>query len=479
MKKLIIILITILFTVTLYSQNTLRYELQARGGIKVGMNGTYSGGTFTVNPNSKILDIDSITVDNMTTPTIYKFWKAGTQVDLDAGVNMTYPGAGIPLSVAGTSWGTSITNNSVNWDSAYAARLRWSGTATGLTAATGRTSLGGTTAGQAFFTLANPGAITFPRINANNTVTALSAGDFLTAIGGGAGGYTNLTSFIAQTNWRVFYSNGSGDVTELALGADGTYLKSNGASAAPTFDTPAGAGDMLVADSTGNAPGNYMPRAQVAALVADSLTDRLSGAEVALALADSVGGGSGTYVTGDDFRDGQALKLNTADSTAGSGHYASWDDMTDGLALKATPANVRTIVNDSLNGIYDDERLIFAPTIGVGNAGDTIAFSYGDVIWGVKWNGDYTLVISKVSGVVYGTTPDIDIALLHDANFRDATPTAVLSADLTITSTTTGSESTSFSSATIVPGQWLYIRIDQCTAQPTQAIINIYGHLTR
>ena len=54
------------------------------------------------------------------------------------------------------------------------------------------------------------------------------------------GGYTNLTSFVDQTAWRLFYSNGSGDVTELALGADGTYLKSNGATSAPTFDTPAG-----------------------------------------------------------------------------------------------------------------------------------------------------------------------------------------------------------------------------------------------
>lgn len=57
-------------------------------------------------------------------------------------------------------------------------------------------------------------------------------------------GYTNLTSFVDQTAWRVFYSNADGDVTELALGADGTYLKSNGAAAAPTFVTPAGAGDV-------------------------------------------------------------------------------------------------------------------------------------------------------------------------------------------------------------------------------------------
>lgn len=62
--------------------------------------------------------------------------------------------------------------------------------------------------------------------------------------GGTGGGYNNLTQFTDQTAWRVFYSNGSGDVTELALGADGTFLKSNGASSAPTFAVPAGSGDV-------------------------------------------------------------------------------------------------------------------------------------------------------------------------------------------------------------------------------------------
>ena len=75
-------------------------------------------------------------------------------------------------------------------------------------------------------------------------VLTLASGVPTWAAGGGGGGYTNLTEFVAQTAWRVFYSNGSGDVTELALGADGTYLKSNGASVAPTFATPAGSGDV-------------------------------------------------------------------------------------------------------------------------------------------------------------------------------------------------------------------------------------------
>jgi len=58
--------------------------------------------------------------------------------------------------------------------------------------------------------------------------------------------------------WKVFYSDdGTADWVELALGADGTYLRSNGASAAPTFDTPPG-GDpgSAIHDSVyANTPG--------------------------------------------------------------------------------------------------------------------------------------------------------------------------------------------------------------------------------
>jgi hypothetical protein len=59
--------------------------------------------------------------------------------------------------------------------------------------------------------------------------------------------YANVTlaDFDYQTAWRLFYSNTDGDVTELALGASGEYLKSQGASSVPTWDTPGGSGDML------------------------------------------------------------------------------------------------------------------------------------------------------------------------------------------------------------------------------------------
>lgn len=84
-----------------------------------------------------------------------------------------------------------------------------------------------------------------------------SEGDVLTWISGApswevpsGGGYTNLTEFVDQTAWRLFYSNGSGDVTELALGADQTYLMSNGATSAPTFEAITGGGHTIEDEGT-------------------------------------------------------------------------------------------------------------------------------------------------------------------------------------------------------------------------------------
>jgi hypothetical protein len=55
---------------------------------------------------------------------------------------------------------------------------------------------------------------------------------------GAGGGYTNLTQFVDQGNWKVFYSDGSGDVKELTTGAAGTVLTGNGVTSAPSFTAP-------------------------------------------------------------------------------------------------------------------------------------------------------------------------------------------------------------------------------------------------
>ena len=192
--------------------------------------------------------------------------------------NPIYPEAGIALST-GTTWTTSITNNSTNWNTAYTDRLKWDGGSTELVAATGRTSLGGTTIGQSMFTLTNPSAITFPRFNADNTITALSASLFRSAIGAGtvtevdasatAGNPISITDktttpkiellsatsgrngYLTSTDWTTFngkqnaLSNASSSVNGILTSTDWTTfnnkqntisLTTTGTSGASTFD---------------------------------------------------------------------------------------------------------------------------------------------------------------------------------------------------------------------------------------------------
>lgn len=66
------------------------------------------------------------------------------------------------------------------------------------TAPNARTNLGATTVGSNMFTLTNPSAVTFPRFNADNTVSALDAATFRSAIGAGTGSGT-VTSVAALT----------------------------------------------------------------------------------------------------------------------------------------------------------------------------------------------------------------------------------------------------------------------------------------
>jgi hypothetical protein len=108
------------------------------------------------------------------------------------------------------------------------------------TAGAARTALGATTLGGNIFTITNPGAITFPRFNADNTVSALSAADFRTAIGVGTG--TGTVTSVSGTgtasgltlSGTVTTSGNltlSGTVNSLAAGTYGISISGNATTA--------------------------------------------------------------------------------------------------------------------------------------------------------------------------------------------------------------------------------------------------------
>jgi hypothetical protein len=111
-----------------------------------------------------------------------------------------------------------------------------------------RTNLGATTIGSNLFTLTNPGAISFPRFNANNTVSSLSDSDFRTAIGAGTGngtvtsvGGTGTVNGITLTGTVTSSGNltlgGTLSNVSLTTQVTGTLPVANGGSGQTTAQT--------------------------------------------------------------------------------------------------------------------------------------------------------------------------------------------------------------------------------------------------
>jgi hypothetical protein len=95
-------------------------------------------------------------------------------------------GTALPIASGGTgSTSTTFVNLATNVTGTLPVANGGSGAST---ASAARTNFGATTLGGNLFTITNPSAVTFPRFNADNTVSALDAAAFRTAIGAGTGG---------------------------------------------------------------------------------------------------------------------------------------------------------------------------------------------------------------------------------------------------------------------------------------------------
>lgn len=176
MKKSLIVFI-MLIGVVAYGQNTFKYEVRANGGLRVGGSTfaeidsiTSQAGKLRIMSGAvlqtiagHVLEADTATMlskyARKESPTFTGVVKLATDTlatrayarSVGEGGSMVYPGAGIPLST-GSTWGTSITNNSANWDTAYSwgdhsgLYLPVAGTAaavTGFTPASGSLTLSG------------------------------------------------------------------------------------------------------------------------------------------------------------------------------------------------------------------------------------------------------------------------------------------------------------------------------------------------
>ncbi|CAB4144560.1 hypothetical protein UFOVP458_45 [uncultured Caudovirales phage] len=261
---------------TLVWTTTVKFPIQLRAYILL-----FRNGQLLINDQFSIIDTNKIKV----AASSYKLGENYTLVTVSgigsAGVSQTgnpiYPEAGIAVST-GTTWTTSIPNNSTNWNTAFTDRLKWDGGSTGLVPSTGRTSLGGTTIGQSMFTLTNPSTISFPRFNGDNTITARSAANFRSDIGAGsvttvtvaagtplsiqnntttpeismAAASGSVNGYLLSTDWTTFngkqnaLSNASASVSGILTSTDWTIFNNKQ--------------NALTNPVTGTGTNNYIPK---------------------------------------------------------------------------------------------------------------------------------------------------------------------------------------------------------------------------
>jgi len=189
-----------------------------------------------------------------------------------SGVTVTNSAGGITIAATG-SGGTvssvamtvpsflSVTGSPITSSGTLAVTL--SGTAlpianggTNATTAGGaRTALGSTTLGDNLFTITNPSAVTFPRFNADNTVSALDAATFRSAIGAGTSSTTGTVTSVAGAG-TVNGLTLTGTVTSSGSLTLGGTLSGVSLTSAVTGTLPVGNGGTGATTLTGVLKGN-------------------------------------------------------------------------------------------------------------------------------------------------------------------------------------------------------------------------------
>jgi hypothetical protein len=247
---------------------------------------------------------------------------------------------------------------------------------------------------------------------------------------------TSASDHTATAN-RVLYVDNSSVITELALGADGTYLRSNGATSAPTFTTPAGGGTV---DTSG------VPVANDYARFTDA--DTIEGREYSEVRTDL------GLVIGTDVLAQQAIGiandnlLEVDDAAAASGQYARFT--ANGLEGRSS------------SEVITDLGIEHVKSITIEDPADA------DIIPFFITNKAITITETQVA-IVGGTSV---VWTLYQAATAGATTTSIETG--TASSSTPASDTSMSGDATVPADQVLNVDIGTVTGSVTDFILTVH-----
>lgn len=292
--------------------------------------------------------------------------------------SMIWPSSGgIALYDGSGHWSTSITNNSAHWETAYSERNQWDGGATGLVAATGRTSLGMTTVGSNFATMPNPGVISYIQINANNTITAYPLSLYKSALGiNNVTNESKATMFSNPTFTGTVYANSIVPTIDGAIiGGSGVGLghlwMSNGGTIHWGTYSMYAVGGTLIANMGLNLGSGTIYAGVLGSSVARLSAGYFTGLSVTNPIAGSVTGSAGSVTglnlgTGSYTQNGDdALVITTNGNTSivvpTGGTIPNTDDVQDIIdanhAAWISEAPAGLVMNDTASLLITYKRL--------------------------------------------------------------------------------------------------------------------------